>query len=190
MKLISIILISLLLLEGCDIFETRNPEQPSNARSNFKTPVEPKDVIDNLMNSFVDKNANDYKKNFSLGAPLVSRDFYFLPSGNVSISFPENWNADDEFLYFNNLITRTSQDLPFVLSFSLESYDIRSDSAIYSAEYFLSVPDLNSGSKLYEGNLKFMMKTDINNTWVIYYWEDIAKSGSMSWSELKIEFYL
>jgi len=190
MKIISIIILSLLILEGCDIFDTRNPESPSNRRSNYKTPVEPKDVIDNLMNSFSDKNANDYKKNFSTGSPLVSRDFYFIPSGNVTSSFPDYWNVETEFQYFNNLISRTSQDLPVVLSFSYESYDIRADSAIYSAEYFLSVPDPNSGSKIYDGNLKFMMKTDINNTWVIYYWEDIAKSGSMSWSELKIEFYL
>jgi len=190
MKIIFILILSLLILEGCDIFETRDPKPPNNPRSNYKTPVEPKDVINNLKNSFSDKNANDYKMNFSSGSPLVSRNFNFVPSGNVLSIFPNEWNVDTEFQYFNNLITRTSQDLPIILSFSNESYDIRADSAIYTAEYFLSVPDPNSGSKIYDGNLRFMMKTDINNAWVIYYWEDIAKSGSMSWSELKIEFYL
>jgi hypothetical protein len=190
MKIIFILILLISILESCDIFDTRNPEPPGNPRSNYTTPVVPKDVIDNLKNSFSDKNANNYKKNFSTGAPLVSSNFNFIPSGNVLSIFPNEWDVDTEFQYFNNLITRTSQDLPIVLSFSNESYDIRADSAIYSAEYFLSVPDPNSSSKIYDGNLKFIMKTDINNTWVIYYWEDIAKSGSMSWSELKIEFYL
>lgn len=190
MKIIVITILSFLIFESCDIFETRNPESPGDPRSHFNTPVEPKDVIDNLKYSFSDKNANDYKKNFSSGLPLVNRNFSFVPSGNVLAVFPNDWDVDTEFQYFNNLITRTPQDLPLVLSFSNEAYDIRADSAIYSAEYFLSVPDLNSGSKIYEGNVKFMMKTDINNTWVIYFWEDIAKSDSKSWSELKIEFYL
>ncbi len=185
-----ILLLSFLLsLAACDLFQVRDPEDPSETKSSFRVPVEPKDVIQNLINAFNDKNANDYKKNFSTGLPLVNRDFFFIPSGNVLSSFPTDWYVDEEFQYFNNLITRSPQDIPITLSFTDEQYDIRADSTIYSAKYFLNVPALNSAPKVYEGSLKFTMTTDFNDAWVIYFWEDIAKQDYKSWSELKIEFY-
>jgi hypothetical protein len=189
MKIIVAIISLALLFEACDIFETRDPESPSNTRSSFKTPVVPEDVIENLINSFSDKNANDYQKNFSPGLPLVNREFFYAPSGNVLTNFPDNWNVDSEFQYFNNLVSRISEGLPITLTLSNGLVDLRADSAIYAADYFLSIPDLNSGSRIFEGSLKFTMVTDINAAWVITYWEDIAKAGSKTWSELKIEFY-
>ena len=186
-----ILLLTLLIsLAACDLFQVREPEDPTETKSNYRVPVEPKDVIQNLINAFNDKNPNDYKKNFSTGFPLVNRDFFFVPSGNVLSNFPTDWTINEEFQYFNNLITRSTQDVPISLSFIDEVYDIQSDSSIYSAKYFISVPVLNSDPKVYEGSLKFTMTTDINAAWIIYFWEDIAKQDSKSWSELKIEFYL
>lgn len=186
-----ILLITILLtLAGCDIFQVRDPEEPSETKSSYRVPVEPKDVIQNLINAFNDKNPNDYKKNFSTGLPLVNRDFFFAPSGNVLSSFPTDWYVDEEFQYFNNLVTRSPQDIPITLSFTDEVYDIRADSSIYSAKYFLSVPVLNSEPKVFEGSLKFTMTTTIKAEWIIYFWEDIAVQGFKSWSELKLESYL
>lgn len=186
-----IVIISFLLtITACDLFQVREPEDPSQTKSSYRVPVEPKDVIQNLINSFKDKNPNDYKKNFSTGLPLVNRDFFFVPSANVLTSFPTDWYVDEEFQYLNNLITRSPQDIPITLSFTDEVYDIRADSSIYSAKYFLSVPVLNSEPKVFEGSLKFTMTTDINAAWIIYFWEDIANQSSKSWSECKLEFYL
>ena len=184
--LLSIVLIS---ISACDLFQVREPQDPTETKSSYRVPVEPKDVIQNLTNAFQEKNPNDYKKNFSTGMPLTNRDFFYVPSGNV-LGFPSDWPVDAEFQYFNNLITRTPQDIPITLSFADEVYDVRADSAIYSAKYFISVPVLNSEPKVFEGSLKFTMTTDINAAWVIYFWEDIAIQNSKSWSELKIEFYL
>jgi hypothetical protein len=187
-KIISIIL--LLILGSCDIFEVRSPESPSETKSGYRVPVEPKDVIQNLISAFNDRNADDYKKNFASGPPLVNRSFSFIPSANVISSFPEDWNVDQEFQYFNNIITRTQLGIPINVTFSYESYDISADSAIYTAQYSISVPIQNSEPAVYGGNLKFTMIRDNNNAWVIYFWEDIAKQGESSWSELKNEFYL
>ena len=180
----------LLILVGCDLFEVRNPENPTDTKSGYRVPVEPKDVIQNIFNSFRNRNANDYKKNFAEGPPLVNREFFFVPSGNVLSSFPTDWTVEQEFQYFNNLVSRTPQGVAVNLTFTNEFYDVRADSSIYSAEYSISVPVLNSEPSVYEGSIKFTMITDINAAWVIYFWEDIAKVGAKSWSELKIEFYL
>ena len=185
-----LLLILLISISACDLFQVRDPQDPTETKSSYRVPVEPKDVIQNLINAFNDKNPNDYKMNFSTGLPLVNRDFFYVPSGNVLVSFPPDWYVDEEFQYFNNLITRTPQDVPITLTFTNEVYDIRADSSIYSAKYFISVPILNSEPKVFEGSLKFTMTTDINAAWVIYFWEDIAIQNSKSWSELKIEFYL
>jgi len=179
-----------ILLQACDIFESREPENPNETKSSYRVPVEPTDVIENLKNSFKDKNSNDYKKNFSSGSPLVDRNFYFIPSSNVQSIFPTDWTIAQEFQYFNNLVIRVPQSIPMALSFSDEQYDLQADSAVYSAKYLISVPVQNSAPLNYEGNLRFLMTTDINAAWVIYYWEDIATQTSKNWSELKIEFYL
>jgi hypothetical protein len=184
-----LLLIFLGTLAACDLFQVREPENPSETKSSYRVPVEPNDVIQNLINAFKDKNPNDYKKNFSTGLPLVNRDFFFVPSGNVLTSFPADWYVNEEFQYFNNIVSRSPKDIPITLSFTDEVYDIRADSSIYSAKYYLSIPVLNSNPNIYEGNLKFSMIRDINAAWVIYYWEDIAIQDSKSWSELKIAFY-
>ena len=188
MKIIS--LFALLTFQACDIFDSREPESPSETKSSYRVPVEPSDVIENLKNSFKDKNSNDYRKNFSSGSPLVDRNFYFVPSSNVLTVFPTDWTLAEEFQYFNNLIIRVPETIPIQLTFSQEEYELQADSAIYSAAYSISVPVQNSIPVIYEGNLRFIMTTDINSAWVIYYWEDIANQTIKSWSNLKVEFYL
>ncbi|GIK60548.1 MAG: hypothetical protein JETCAE03_18340 [Ignavibacteriaceae bacterium] len=180
----------MITVSGCELFQVREPEDPDETKSSFRVPVEPADVIQNLINSFKDKNSNDYKKNLSSGLPLVNRDFFFVPSGNVSSIFPIDWHVDDEFQYFNNLVTKSPESVPITLSFTGEIYDVRADSALYTAQYSISVPVLNSDPKIYQGSLKFTMTRDINSAWIIYFWEDIANQGFKSWSDLKIEFYL
>jgi len=177
-----------ILLQACDIFESREPEKPNETKSSYRDPVEPNDDIENLKNSFKDKNSNDYKKNFSSGSPLVDRNFIFVPASNVLPIFPVPWTVNQEFQYFNNMVIRVPSEFPIQLSLTNEEYDLQADSAIYSAEYSINVPVLNSSPAVYEGNLRFVMVTDINSAWVIYYWEDIAKQGYDSWSQLKIEF--
>jgi len=189
-RILFILFITLLInFQACDLFESRDPESPDQPKSNYQVPVEPSDVIENIMNAFRDKNSNDYKKNFSTGAPLVDKNFYFVPSGNVLTGFPTDWTVAQEFQYFNNMVIAVPEGIQIQVTFTEENYEVQSDSAIYSAKYFITLPVQNAVPKIYEGNLRFLMTTDINSAWVIYFWEDIAQQGS-TWSELKIEFYL
>ncbi len=182
------LLIFPIILLACDIFESREPESPDESKSSYRVPVEPTDVIENLKNSFGDKNSNDYKKNFSSGSPLVDRNFYFLPSSNDLNIIPADWTVAQEFQYFNNLVIQVPQEIPISLTLTDEQYDLQADSAIYAAKYSISVPIQNSTPVIYSGNLRFVMTTDINSAWVIYYWEDIANQGLKSWSNLKSEY--
>ncbi len=185
-----ILIVLLMYFQGCDLFVTRDAEQPDRSKSNYETPSEPRIVIQNLKNSFSDRNADNYKKNFALGPPLVSRNFFFLPTSQALSSDPNlwlSWNVESEFSYFKNLITRVSSDLPINISLTSENYSPLGDSTIYTAEYSISVPQLAGEPDIFEGSLKFNMITDNQAAWVIYYWEDIAKEGKKSWSDLKID---
>ena len=187
MKKVFLILF-LLTLISCDVFETRNPESPQDTRSNYTTPLTRETLISNLINSFSDKNAENYKKSFAT-APSSSVLFTFVPTGSAFNLYPiwEDWSVDDEFRYFTNLVNSTPSQYPINLSLSNELFSPLSNGEgfLYTADYFISVPKLNTDPDIYRGNLKFNITTDINNFWVIYYWEDSPENESLSWSDLK-----
>ena len=102
-----IIILSLLLLTACDIFETRDAEDPEESRSNYTTQGEPEILIQNLINSFSDKDANNYIKSFTDPA-FSNKVFFFLPTSSALQTFSNiwtDWNVYKEFQYFQNLIT-------------------------------------------------------------------------------------
>jgi hypothetical protein len=184
-------ILCLFVLASCDIFETRNAETPEDTRSNYTSPLIREDLISNLINSFSDKNAENYKKSFAVAPELTTFEFKFTPSGQALNQYQiwEDWSVDDEFRYFANLVNSTPSQFPITLSLSNELFSPSNEGFIYTADYFISVPQLNADPKTYSGNLKFNLTTNINNFWVIYSWEDIAVSGSLSWSDLKGSAY-
>jgi len=182
-----IIILSLLLLTACDIFETRDAEDPEDSRSNYTTPSERKILIQNLVNSFSDKDADNYVKSFTDPA-FSNKPFFFLPTSSALQTWGNlwiDWNVDKEFQYFQNLITAAPEDLPIILSFTSEIYSPLGDSSDYTAEYFISIPQLNAEPINYSGNVKFSMVRDMRDTWAIYFWQDNAISEAHSWSDLK-----
>jgi hypothetical protein len=185
MKLfVSILLV--LSVASCDLFETRDAESPDQTRSNYTTPSERNILIQNLIYSFSDKNVNNYIKTFS-DPNVTGKLFAFTPS-SAALRFQiwENWNLVDETQYFNNLINNVPDNLPINLDFNNENYGaVIADSATYTAEYTIVVPQQNSESLIFEGNLKFTMYRDASGVWSVYFWEDNSVEGSVSWSELK-----
>ena len=182
-----IIIFILLSLTACDIFNTRDAEDPEESRSNYTTPSEEKILIQNLVNSFSDKDANNYVKSFTDPA-FSNKVFFFLPSSSALQTWSNiwiDWDVDKEFQYFQNLVNAAPEDLPVTLSFTNEYYNPLGDSLIYTAEYFISIPQLNNDPLNYSGNVKFGMVRDMRDTWAIYFWQDNAISDSQSWSDLK-----
>ena len=177
----------LISLTACDIFETRNAEDPEESRSNYTTPSEPEILIQNLINSFSDKDANNYVKSFTDPA-FSNKTFFFLPTSSALQTWSNiwtDWNVDKEFQYFQNLMTAVPEDLPVTLSFNSEIYNFLGDSLNYTAQYFISVPQLNDAPLNYGGNINLSMVRDMRDTWAIYFWQDNAISDSQSWSDLK-----
>jgi hypothetical protein len=185
MKYIINILIVLLLI-SCDIFETRDAQSPDQSGSDYTPAIQPQTLINNLMNSFKDKDVVNYRNSFITSNSI--KEFVFLPSSSSSIRFPgiwDDWDIDSEVAYFNSMKSSVSPDLPvtLVLSTSLESFIFTGDSLRYFSDYSISIPQADGNILHFAGNLEFRMLNI--NSWMIYYWKDNAIEDKQSWSDLK-----
>ena len=184
--------ITILITSGCDLFEIRDPEPPDQSRANYLPPTEPRIVIENLKNSFLDKNVQNYIACL-VDTIFVSKKFTFLPSSEAASTFiflTQDWSIFDERKYFSSMTSKVSKELPITLNLTDENYSsLSGDTLLYTANYFINIPHNSSEPKSYAGNLQFNMVRDSRSNWSIYFWKD-TKSGNLpSWSELKGYFY-
>ena len=188
MKWIIYIILSAFLV-SCDLFQTRPPEGPDQSRSNYISPSEPKILIENIINSFSDKNADNYRKSFESNPTSIA--FTFIPTSSAQVTYQSiwlDWNIDSEFQYFKSAQTTVPSELPMTLSLSTEqgSFSVLgADSVKYNSKYSISIPQYNSNALNYQGNVEFTLIRDSRQIWVINYWKDYAIGDSPSWSDLK-----
>ncbi|MDR3667123.1 MAG: hypothetical protein P4L35_09790 [Ignavibacteriaceae bacterium] len=180
----------LLLMGGCDLFQTRDAQQPDQSRSNYQLAVTPDLLIQNLINSLNDLNLQNYLSCFS-DTSFSGKQFLFLPSIEAIPLFPSSpWDKKNESLYFNNLIGKIPTGLQATLVINNPSSSQVGDSLIYSASYTLNIPFFDASiPSLYEGDLKFSMVRDSRLVWTVYLWQDIKSTQYPSWSELKGRLY-
>ncbi|HVO76126.1 MAG TPA: hypothetical protein VMT35_19030 [Ignavibacteriaceae bacterium] len=185
MKRIFFVLLALLFMR-CDLFESRPAEPPVSSKSDFQPATTIDRLILNLINSFTDKNSENYIACFS--DTLTGKQFIFSPSSGAISQFPDlaqGWSLQDERFYFENAISKLKEGGSILLDLSNQSFSQQgSDSAFYSASYTLKLPneDPNLPDE-FKGDLNFKMV--LNSVWSIYYWQDIKSTSSPSWSELK-----
>jgi hypothetical protein len=177
---------------GCDLFNVRNAQPPSQPRSDYQLAVTPDILIQNLQSSLADKNTENYMASFA-NPTFTTKKFIFSPTASAVSQFPslaEGWGLSNEQQYFNNLITKVDVNSPITLTLSDISSSSYGDSLVYSASYFLNVPSNTSNlPSNYQGQLTFNMVRDSRAVWVIYYWQDTKNSSLPGWSELKGRLY-
>jgi hypothetical protein len=180
----------LIILNGfsCDIFKTRDPQEPSQAKSNFLPPTSPDMVLDNLKNSISEKNSINY---IQCLANKPNGSFIFIPPPDVQnkyLSVFSNWDLDYEKSYFENLKSHIQSNAKSDLGLTGNYTLTQTDSVIYNADYVLFVPhDLPSIPQVIKGNLQFSISRDKNNNWAITKWIDNRTSSQFCWSELKAQ---
>ena len=187
MKWIIYIILPVFLV-SCDLFDTRPPEGPDQTKSNYTPPSEAKILIQNIIYSFADKNTDNYRKSFE--TELTNKSFTFIPSSAAQVAYQgiwEAWDIHSEEQYFGSIKTSVPDELQMTLSLSTEdaSFSILGDSAKYSSQYSITIPQINSEALNYQGNVEFTMIRNSSQIWVIYYWKDNAIGDSPTWSDLK-----
>lgn len=186
-------IVIILSLTGCDLFETRQAEEPERPRADFQPATTPDQLIQNLINSFKEKDVQSYISCLA-DSSFTEKKFQFIPSGGASSQFPslaDQWNVKSEEQYFNNVRSSVQGELPITLSITSTSPPSQQgDSLIFIGNYLLNIPFIDAALPLmYQGDLKLSMVRDSRSLWVIYLWQDTKSTDAPSWSELKGRFY-
>jgi hypothetical protein len=188
----SILFVPLLgLLNGCGIFEPREPEEPTQAGLNFIPPTDPDIVVTNLQAAIDQKNIVNYMSCFS-DPQRQGRPFVFFPSAEGSAQYGavlNNWTRLNEEEYFTNLISQSPENAFSNLLLSLTSSIVTADSVVYEFDYTLTFQHADPGfSQTGRGRLQFTIGVDNGNFWSIHRWIDYKTVDEPTWSLFKGKF--
>ena len=180
------------LLAGCNIFDTRDPEPPSQSSSSYVPATEPSLVFSNMSNAFRDLNSLNYLKSFA-DSSTAGRGFSFEPTPQAKVKYTGvflAWNRQSEQQYFDNLRSKIPAGSTATLVFALSVQSLQSDSAQYEATYTLTAPhSVAAVAKVASGKAQFVLLADRSRNWVIWRWVDLpAGTNTFAWSDLKGEF--
>ncbi len=181
------------LLAGCGLFDTREPENPISSGSNFEQPTTPSVVLRNLENAIGYASAADYRRCFSdssKGLPTYT----FIPSAQGLAAAPtklRNWGIDQEEEYARNVFSELAQgSAPSLVLTPSEVTNVPiGDSVQYIGTYTVRFPHTREGAEREaQGTLEFTMKLSRQNEWYIVRWRDITLENMTSWSLIKARF--
>lgn len=172
------------LLAGCDIFQTRDPEPPTQSTSTFEPPVTPEAVLHNLQSAIRENNLDNYLRCF---VDTTFRPYEFVPSQDVRSNFGI-WTLEDERRYFRTM--GSVVDGTPLLTNSIQNTTFFSDST-YNVNYTLYFPHKEPNApKLVRGNMQLHLAIDPQGRWGIDLWSDnkLPSSTDSTWSYLKFWF--
>jgi hypothetical protein len=192
-----LILFIALTLTSCELFMTREPEPPDTSRPVFVPPTSPELVIQNLINAFSEKNADNYAICFA-DETFDGFPFVFQPASDASSSFPgvfTVWDINSERRYFESVSLSIAEGVSPELQIStiFPNY-LKPDSAILVTDYRIRLNHQRQDiPQNYSGTLQFTFRTKSGGLWCISDWYDTPPTQSDttagSWSLIKAYFY-
>ena len=187
-----ILLILIFVVSSCDVFRTREPENPIQTRNTWIPATTVEILVDNLKSALSERSTENYLKCF-VDSSLTGKSFEFIPSvesfANYSTIY-SNWRLQNERIYFENLKSKLRDGGGITLSlFNEERGTIQGDSVNYYADYLLivnhSIENLN---REFQGHLQFTLFRSVKGEWSISRWKDIKRNENLTWSDLKGRF--
>ncbi len=184
------LLIVALLLSSCDIFSTREPEQPSQSNCFGQPPTRPLITVNNLESAIVQKCPDNYGSVFSPSAG--ARPFVFVPSTEGQEQYAAvfgSWSAEDELSYFRNLVAKARTNGFSSLFLAPTDSLITADSVVYSFDYTLTFEHTEPGFPYTaRGNMQLTLAPDATNFWMLVRWSDFKTTADITWSLFKGKF--
>lgn len=183
--------LSLVMITGCSIFDTRDAEPPDTGNTGvFMQPDRPEVVLDNLISAVENLNTVNYLR------CLTEPSFEFIPSSSALNSSPEiwtNWSIDAERTYFNNMRAASENTSGHRLALSNISTELSSsDSRQIFANYSLTILHNRSNvgvPTMISGRFALQVEMSEDGLWAITSWTDISIDDNYSWSDLRANFY-
>ena len=178
-------------LQGCSLFETRNPAAPESGANVWIPPIEPGDVLTNIERAFALQDANLYMKSFAEPGSADSAFSYFPDPASVGFdtSLFSDWGYFQEQAFalnlFNNpdFITEGSQA---VFQFTPESEPPGEINPVYLESYNIAIDTASEEIPTeYTGKARITFQRNNNGNWVIIRWEDEQAGEEPTYSRLK-----
>jgi len=179
------VLSAAVLLGGCDLFATRDPEVTGSQQSLWTPPTSPEIVVTNLELAFEIGNFNDYRR-------ALTDDFTFAAdpgdAAQLEIEFPgtevlENWTADVDVEVATNI--RGGVDSLVVDFVRFDNVDQGQTLRLLKYDYVVSLFAGDTRTD-YVGEAWLSIAQQDNGEWLIRDWEDVAgQSAADSWGLLK-----
>lgn len=181
-----------LVLSGCGLFQTRDPESPVTSSGVNPPASTPEMVLSNFIGAVQQKNLQDYRKLFS-DTLTGTKAFVFVPTADATVRYGSvfsHWSSSSESQYFSNVLASLQTSSYPSLAFLNQSIvRFQSDSAIISTEYLLIMPHkLTTVPTTFTGRADFYAAPDKNQSWTIYRWVDFTTKRDSSWSDCKGAF--
>jgi hypothetical protein len=174
------------VVPGCGIFDTREPEPPSQSVSTSQPPVSPEIVLLNFKAAIEEHNVVNYMRCLADTTSNPGQTFVFVPVADFQ-QFFQTWSREDEERYFRNL---GEPSVSPSLSFSGQHKDTpRLDSVVFTMNYTLFLPHRRSDlSQIVRGLMQLGMTSDVQGRWSIALWRDLKTDTDSTWSYLKANF--
>lgn len=186
------LVLSLLLLSGCELFSTRDPETPTGSSSGqWQFPTEPAVVLDNLQNAVGRRASVDYMRSFGIGEEDI---LVFLPDPKTVANHPgrlDGWGYYREQKFVESLFNPAVLPLDSIASLTMEitRSSTLADSAEISASYLLHLGHTVENAPIeMEGRTEFLLNRGSDGGWRIHQWTDFRSSGAACLSDLKAQF--
>lgn len=183
-----IALMILMILPACDLFQTRDPELPSQNTSTFTPPTSYDIVLRNLQFAFAENNVDNYLRCF---VDSTYRRYEFLPAAEARARFASifnQWSLESERRYFQNL-GAPSNGVPSLTFPNQPPVYTGTDSVIYNLNYTLFFPHRREGiPQAVQGNMQLYLGVDPRRLWSIYRWQDSRTTTDSTWSYWKAVF--
>lgn len=181
-----IVLYSFLLFELCSCFQTRNVEPPDSLGSDWISPTNYEQLLQNFKKAVQNGNEQNYIRCLSTG------NYHFSPTAvayNGNESIWENWQLDNEKAYLLNIRAAVSS---IGNGIEMNLVDIQTsspDSVRYIADYVLTIPFKDSTiCRIYKGQMILSLKLNAANEWEMQRWIDVETHPDSAWSNLKLKF--
>lgn len=183
--------LALLLLGGCGLFDTRDPEPPASSTCFSIPPTRPLIVIANLQNAVAQKCADNYAACFARGGP-GERAFVYTPSAEGRDQYGPvllGWTADDEAAYFRTLLARSVTNGFASLQLTPRDSLISADSVVYTFAYAFTVEHTEPGFPITaRGDMQVTITANAATVWSISRWVDLSTTGEPTWSLFRGRF--
>jgi hypothetical protein len=194
---IAVLFIFLLIIVGCELFTTREPEKPDTGETGYIPPTEPEILILNFENSIKRLNADNYIKCFfdEIGNHPLKYKFY--PTASALAMYPsmfDDWSVESERRLINRIASQFGSESLQLVFPNRKPILETPDSAIFAADYVLTLPQKSQNQITdFRGRIQLTLISKPNGLWYISRWFDYpieqVDSENNTWSILKAIYF-